>query len=301
MIRPTEILRRYNIPDVLDNYFESHRYYHNYNHINNMLIEANRLNILTDELYLAILFHDIIYDPKSTNNEKMSADFFYQYMKDDNIKQAILETKDHKPTSELSKQLCYLDLMIVNKDFKDFMTFEHKIFKEYQFLDYSTYKEKRVKILKELGFKQECIDYVKYREPKIGLYCGSFNPFHIGHLNILEKAEKIFDKVIIARGINPDKNNDFVEMPDKIQYRQIEYYNGLLTDFIDGLNYDVTLVRGLRNSTDLEYEMTQYRFLQDIKPEIKVISVFSDKEFEHISSSAIRMLEKYGKQNNYLV
>lgn len=76
-------------------------------------------------------------------------------------------------------------------------------------------------------------------------------------------------------------------------------YSGLLTDFIKELqriNIDkdisYTLIRGLRNSSDLQYEMTQYRYLQDIMPDIQVVSLFCDKEYEHISSSGIRALDK---------
>jgi len=140
---------------------------------------------------------------------------------------------------------------------------------------------------------------------RIGLYAGSFNPFHKGHYNILLKSKAIFDKVIIARGINPEKNNEFVGYPPIIaNYETIMEYSGLLTDFIEELEskeHDVTLIRGLRNSTDLQYELTQYRFLQELKPDIKVVSIFCDKEYEHISSSAIRMLQKYGKGDEYLL
>ena len=81
----------------------------------------------------------------------------------------------------------------------------------------------------------------------------------------------------------------------------IHFYDGLLTDFINSLKYDnITLIRGLRNSTDLQYELTQYRYLQELKPDIQVISIFCDKEFEHISSSAIRMLMQYGKGQEYI-
>ena len=73
---------------------------------------------------------------------------------------------------------------------------------------------------------------------KIGIYPGSFNPFHKGHLNILEKAEKIFDKVILARGINPEKKNEIMPLPKSIENRTWMNYNGLLTDFIKSLPYD---------------------------------------------------------------
>ena len=139
---------------------------------------------------------------------------------------------------------------------------------------------------------------------KIGIYAGSFNPFHVGHYNILEKAEKIFDKVIIARGVNPEKNNMKTPLPNSLSNREVFEYSGLLTDFINTLPYDnITLIRGLRNSVDLQYEMNQYRYLQDLMPEIQVVSIFCDKEYEHISSSGIRLLTLYGKEKvkDYLV
>lgn len=139
---------------------------------------------------------------------------------------------------------------------------------------------------------------------KIGLYVGSFNPFHKGHYNILLKAEKIFDKVIIARGTNPEKMGNGLLTSKFLTDRTFMSYDGLLTDFIKTLEYDnITLIRGLRNATDLQYEMTQYRYLQDLMPEIQVVSIFCDKEFEHISSSGIRILRQFGedKVENYLV
>lgn len=139
---------------------------------------------------------------------------------------------------------------------------------------------------------------------KIGVYAGSFNPFHKGHFNILEKSEKIFDRVIIARGYNPDKKNELVALPKIIMDRTLMQYNGLLTDFIKTLPYEnITLIRGLRNSVDLQYEMNQYRYLQDLMPNIQLVSIFCDKEFEHISSSGIRTLSLFGsdKVKDYLL
>ena len=140
---------------------------------------------------------------------------------------------------------------------------------------------------------QNLIKYIETRKPKIGLYAGSFNPFHKGHYNILEKAEAIFDKVIVAQGHNIEKPKPTFEFPKALEYRQCETYSGLLTDFIRELGYDVTLIRGLRNTTDLQYELTQYRYFQDMLPGIKTVSILCDKEFEHISSSSIRNLMKY--------
>jgi len=295
-------LKEYGIPkEELNRYNESHRFYHNMSHISDMIDSANNKGIMTDDLFLAIIFHDIIYDPKVNDNEGRSAKLLWGYAQNYEVKEAILETRDHKPKTRLGKQLCDLDTEILYGDFDKFIDFEHKIFKEYQWADYLTYKEKRIEILSRLCVNPEYINYVKYRNPKIALYAGSFNPFSKGHYNILEKAECVFDKVIIAKGVNLEKNNQSVELPMAVQGRQIENYEGLLTDFINSFKYDITLVRGLRNATDLQYELTQYRFLQDLSPNIKVVSFFCDREYEHVSSSAIRNLELYNKEERYLL
>lgn len=143
----------------------------------------------------------------------------------------------------------------------------------------------------------------------IGIYPGSFNPFHKGHYNILTKAEKIFDRVIIARGINLEKTKSDWDIPRQVSDRaEVTTYNGLLTDFVEGLtklnpNYKIAVIRGLRNSVDLQYEMNQYRYFQDLMPTLQMVSIFCDKEYEHISSSGIRLLKPYGwdKIKNYLL
>lgn len=145
------------------------------------------------------------------------------------------------------------------------------------------------------------LDYLKAFSPKIAVFAGSFNPFHKGHYNVLQKAEKIFDKVIIAFGQNPEKEESMKNAPNSIKNRQLENYDGLLTDFVSSLGHDFTVIRGLRNSTDFNYEQNQYRYIQELMPDIKIVNIFCDKEFEHISSSGIRTLQKYNKHQNYLL
>jgi pantetheine-phosphate adenylyltransferase len=181
---------------------------------------------------------------------------------------------------------------------------EKKTFLKFQHVDHHKYSEARLAELKKNNSKGELsnlISYLKIHKPSIGVFAGSFDPFHKGHYNVLQKAERIFDKVIIAFGNNPDKSKHQWPIPKKIQNRQIESYSGLLTDFVDSLHYDVTVIRGLRNSTDFQYEQNQYRYIQELKKDIKIINIFCDKEFEHISSSGIRTLQKFGKHKNYLL
>lgn len=297
--------------ELLDRYNQDHRFYHNWQHIEDLLSQLEDKNLLdNDVLFLATIFHDAVYDPKASDNEEKSAMLFEEMYKggDMNLKSEviaiILDTKTHKPTSDLSKIFCEMDMDILRQPLGKLIEYENKIFKEFQCYDWKDYKVGRIKVLKALQKNSELeplIGYVQSRTPNIGVYAGSFDPFHIGHQSVLLKAEQIFDKVIIARGRNLEKAAHKFNLPNGIMHRQIENYAGLVTDFVSSLGYDVTLIRGLRNSADLQYEMTQYRFLQDLKPDIKMVSIFCDKGLEHISSSAIRQMEKFNKHDKYLL
>ena len=143
----------------------------------------------------------------------------------------------------------------------------------------------------------------------IAIYAGSFNPFHKGHMDILLKSKAIFDKVIIARGVNPDKPKSDFEIPKQVNdIASVMEFSGLLTDFIKSIQLifpddRIVLVRGLRNSTDFNFELMQYRYMEKMMPEINMVSLFCDKELDHVSSSGIRALSKFGEENtkDYLI
>lgn len=306
------VLDDFNIPsNILKRYYEEHRFYHTIEHIHDMVGYAQKHNIVYPDLILAIVFHDIVYNPQKDDNEEQSAKFFvecayrsgcFDKVRIEYIKNAILETKHHNPTNKLSSQLCECDLQSLHKPLGELIKNEELLFKEYQFVDYETYKVERVKFLKTLkGIDfRDYISYIENRKRNIGVYAGSFNPFHKGHLNILKKAERIFDKVIIARGINTDKNNEFVDLPESIKNRQVVFYDGLLTDCLNELG-DVTLIRGLRNSDDFNSEKTQLEYLKYLDKNIKVMFLMCDNEYQHISSSGIRTLQKFDKGGDLLV
>jgi len=141
---------------------------------------------------------------------------------------------------------------------------------------------------------------------KIGVYAGSFNPFHKGHADISLQASQVFDMVVIAIGNNPDKQGVEKEPDSPLMLGSgvcnIWRFDGLLTDALKDIQQywkptedveGVFLIRGLRNGVDLAYEQNQVRFLKEIDPSLKVVYFVCDPQYEHISSSALRNLKKF--------
>jgi pantetheine-phosphate adenylyltransferase len=295
---------------------QPHRYYHGLNHLSFLLEKIPTIPYLTtkqiDMLELVALFHDIVYSPRGWNNEEESIKHFKFYLpNNDNradVQDIINVIRDTTYTSEvllcpeLSKIFCsdVLDLhsLALTKP-SEIMESEINVLKEFQWCSYPKYRQQRLEFLKNFKrceVSQNVFDFLINYRPKIGVYPGSFLPFHIGHMNILEQAEKIFDKVIIAVGKNPDKKDDRLEWsPEKLlPFHEVAYYDGLLSDYLKTLNYaDVTVIRGLRSGYDLDYEMQQLRILEDYGCKLPVSYFLCSKETTHISSSMIRGMSKF--------
>lgn len=145
--------------------------------------------------------------------------------------------------------------------------------------------------------------------PNVGVYCGSFRPLHIGHLDVIKQAAMIFPTVIVAQGINSSKIKatvpaDRYALP--IQFLttfrhdadiRVDTYDTLLVDYIKKLEeeYNVTLIRGLRRGADLEYEQNLVAFLRGMHPQIKVTHFMARPELAHISSSALRDIRHFSE------
>ena len=139
---------------------------------------------------------------------------------------------------------------------------------------------------------------------RIGVYAGSFNPFHVGHADILHQAFEVFDEVMIAIGRNPEKDKEMIEVFPRgnpvLGNAIVVTYSGLLSDFLNSLNFygrgKVFLIRGLRNGDDLQYEQNQLNFLKEMDSSIKPVFFICDRQFGHISSSALRALKRVSEK-----
>ena len=133
---------------------------------------------------------------------------------------------------------------------------------------------------------------------KLGLYAGSFNPFHVGHLDVVKQSLAVFDKVLVAKGINPEKDTrDTYPVPLRFLGDMgiyVRNFDGLLVELIKEweTEFDVTLVRGLRSGADLDYEQNFAAFLRSMYPQVKLVAFYCDPKLRHISSSALRGIQK---------
>ena len=131
---------------------------------------------------------------------------------------------------------------------------------------------------------------------KIAVFPGSFSPFSIGHQSIIKQALPLFDKIIIAIGINPEKNEYFsiqerIEWIKKVYENnkkiEIRRYEGLTVDFCkkEKANF---IIRGLRDSHDFKFEKNIAQMNQDLNSNIETIFFVTPASLAHISSSLIR-------------
>ena len=131
------------------------------------------------------------------------------------------------------------------------------------------------------------------------IYAGSFDPFTMGHLNILNRSAKMFDEVIVAIGTNTSKKPLFtpdekLEMITAVvkessydNVRVVLHVDGLIVDFAKSEGATV-MVRGIRSLTDMEYEMSIASMNKTQQPEIESVFLMADEKYRFVSSSLIK-------------
>lgn len=140
---------------------------------------------------------------------------------------------------------------------------------------------------------------------KIALYPGSFDPFTNGHLDVIERATRIFDQIIITIAINAKKETLFTGDERELQIRKcieqnnlenkvsVEQFTGLLIDFAHKKNA-TALLRGVRQISDFEYEFQMALTNRRLSPKLDTVFLMPDENHTITSSSIVKEVARWG-------
>jgi pantetheine-phosphate adenylyltransferase len=139
-------------------------------------------------------------------------------------------------------------------------------------------------------------------DPRVAVYTGTFDPVHRGHLDIIDRGRRLFDRLIVGVGINPDKKT-FFDIDERVALIEsviagfgnveVRKFDGLAVRFVREVGARI-MVRGLRTLSDMEYEFTMSLMNRNLDSEIETVFLMAKEEFSHVSSSLLRQIGQLG-------
>jgi pantetheine-phosphate adenylyltransferase len=134
--------------------------------------------------------------------------------------------------------------------------------------------------------------------PRIAVYPGSFDPITLGHLNVMERAATLFDRLIVGVGVNIEKQTMFTpeerqqlirEATAHLENVDIRMFTGLAVGFVKQCNARI-MIRGVRPITDIAAELTMMMANRRLAPDVETLFMIADGELAHVSSSLIKQI-----------
>ena len=144
---------------------------------------------------------------------------------------------------------------------------------------------------------------------KVAIYPGSFDPITLGHIDIIERGSRIFDKIVVCIMVNCEKTPNFsvdkkLEMIKQatahIDNVEIDYSTGLLVDYAKKIGA-TTILKGLRSPSDLEAEHQMASLNQRLNEDVETLFLVCKDEHRFISSTVVRQLMFYNGDFSSLV
>ena len=135
-------------------------------------------------------------------------------------------------------------------------------------------------------------------DSRVAVYTGSFDPITLGHINVIERASRLVDKLIVGIGINIEKQSLFtpeerVELTEQatrhLKNVEVRQFGGLAVHFVRECGARVML-RGVRSLTDIEAEFTMTLANSKLDPSVETVFLMSDEQFTHVSSSLLKQI-----------
>jgi len=130
------------------------------------------------------------------------------------------------------------------------------------------------------------------------VYTGSFDPITLGHLDVIQRASRIFDRIVVGVGINPEKQPIF-SLEERVRLVEasvatlpnvaVALFSGLSVAFVRQQGADV-LLRGVRSLTDIDAEFTMTLANRKLDPGVETVFLMADAQYSHISSSLLKQI-----------
>jgi pantetheine-phosphate adenylyltransferase len=144
---------------------------------------------------------------------------------------------------------------------------------------------------------------------RVAVYTGVFDPVHLGHLDMIQRGSRIFERLIVGVGINPDKA-PFFSVEERVllleavvaPYPNVEVqpFNGLAVAFVRKVGARVML-RGLRTTSDMEYEFSMSLANTILDGEIETVFLMAKEAYAHISGTLLRQIATFGGPLDHFV
>lgn len=138
--------------------------------------------------------------------------------------------------------------------------------------------------------------------PRLAVYTGVFDPVHFGHIDVIRRGSRLYDRLVVGVGINPEKTSFFsleerVELVRRLAAPlgnvEVRPFTGLAVQFVREVGACV-MFRGLRTWSDMEYEFSMSLTNRNLDPEIETVFLMAKEHLSHISSSLIRQIAMFG-------
>ena len=133
------------------------------------------------------------------------------------------------------------------------------------------------------------------------LYPGTFNPIHNGHVDLVERAAIIFDKLILGIATSPHKRPTNLELRVKLARQvlshlsnvEVQGFSTLTVDFAKQMGAKIIL-KGIRSVTDFEYEFQMLGMNRALQPGLETVFLAPSEQYSYISSTLVRQIASYG-------
>lgn len=137
---------------------------------------------------------------------------------------------------------------------------------------------------------------------RMAVYTGVFDPVHLGHLDVISRGSKLVDRLIVGVGDNPEKASFFskeerVDLLQRVVKKftnvEVKPFSGLAVKFVHELGARIML-RGLRTTSDMEYEFTMSLANLALDSEIETVFLMAKENYSHISGTLLRQIAMFG-------